>query len=240
MRAFLLHLLCSAVLALFAIGLVFWVWYPAPLDQAVGVGNIFLLLLFVDVVLGPLLTLLVFNVAKKSLRFDLAVIVVLQLSAFAYGMAMVAEGRPVWLVFSVDRFDVVRANEFDRRYLAQARPEYRQPSWLGPQWVAAPLPKDIEQRNTLTFEAAFAGLDLPQRADLYRPLVESAAEIQRKAQALDTLHQYNTPAVVAAVRARFPQADAWLPLMSRSRAMTVLLRRETAEVVAVVELTPWK
>lgn len=239
LRAFLLHLFCSAALAMLAVLLVFRLWYPSPLDQAVGVASIFLLLLFVDVILGPVLTLIVFKVAKKSLRFDLTVIVLLQLAAFGYGMAFVMEGRPVWLVFSVDRFEVVRANEYDRRHLDLARPEYRQPSWLGPQWVAAAMPTDIEKRNTLTFEAAFAGLDLQHRVDFYQPLTASAAEIRAKAKNMDALLEFNTPAAVASVRARFPQADAWLPLMSRVQPMTVLLRRETAEVLAVVDLTPW-
>lgn len=129
LKAFLYHLLGSTIIAFFVIGLVFFVWYPSPLHSATGVTAIFLLLLIVDVVLGPLLTLLVFKPGKKSLAFDLSVIILLQLSALTYGLYTVAEGRPAWLVFSVDRFELVRVNEIDNRNLANALPEYQKPAW---------------------------------------------------------------------------------------------------------------
>ena len=117
LKAFFLHLSLSAVIALLALLLVFGLWYPAPLHTAVGVTHIFLLLLLIDVVLGPLLTLLVYKAGKKTLVFDLAVIAVLQLSALGYGLWTVAEGRPAWLVFNADRFDLVRVLDIDARKL---------------------------------------------------------------------------------------------------------------------------
>lgn len=64
-QAFALHLAISALIALAVIGLVFFIWYPAPLASATGVTRIFLLLLAVDVILGPSLTLLVNKPGKK-------------------------------------------------------------------------------------------------------------------------------------------------------------------------------
>ena len=238
-RAFLVHLTCSAAMALVALCLVFLVWYPAPLHSAVGVTGIFLLLLGVDVILGPVLTLIVYRQGKKTLRFDLTCIVVVQLLAFAYGMYTVAEGRPVWLVFAADRFDLVRANEIDERALTKTRKEYQNPSWFGPQWVAARLPQGSDERNRLTLEAAIAGVDMPQRPDLYAPLQEEAQRIREKSFPLEKLLRYNPPEAVVATRARWPQADAWLPMMSRAKPVTVLLNKKSAEVVAVVDLKPW-
>ena len=53
-RAFSWHLSASALVALLTLLLVFFVWYPSPLHEAVGVTHILLLLLAVDVTLGPL------------------------------------------------------------------------------------------------------------------------------------------------------------------------------------------
>ena len=50
------------------------VWYPQPYFAAMGGATLILLLIGVDVVIGPLITLIVFDPKKKSLRFDLAVI----------------------------------------------------------------------------------------------------------------------------------------------------------------------
>ena len=94
--AFLLHLLISGVIGLIAVCIVFFVWYPDPLQDAVGVTEIFLILLSVDIVIGPLLTLLVYKPGKPSLKFDLSVIALLQLVALCYGMNTVFQGRPAF------------------------------------------------------------------------------------------------------------------------------------------------
>jgi len=65
---FLGHLAISIAIALFFIALVFFVWYPAPLAKAVGVTQIFLMLIAIDVIIGPFLTLLVYKEGKKTLK----------------------------------------------------------------------------------------------------------------------------------------------------------------------------
>lgn len=226
-------------MVLLALVLVFGVWYPAPLHQAVGVAGVFILMLGVDVAIGPMLTFVVFKPGKKTLKFDLATIVTLQLLAFGYGLWIVAEGRPAWLVFNVDRFDLVQAYEIDASRPEKVAPEYRHAPWLGPAWVAGRMPDDVQERNTLTFESVFAGVDIPQRPDLYQPLAVEAERLRSKARPLDDLLRYNSPAAVQAVRERWTAADAWLPLMSKVQPVTVLLRKDRAEVVAVVALNPW-
>lgn len=239
LKAFLIHFGGSLLLALAALALVYGLWYPPPLAAAVGVTAIFLIVLGVDVCIGPLLTFVVYKPGKKSLRFDLAVILLAQLIAFAYGVWTVAEGRPAWLVFNVDRFDLVRALDLDDRYLGKAAREYRQAPWLGPRRVSARIPTDVEARNQLLFEATMAAVDLPQRPDLYRPLADEAATMRAKAQPLDALLPFNSKAALDAAKARWPQADAWLPLMANVQPMVVLLKKDNAEVIAVVNLRPW-
>lgn len=239
-KAFLVHLATSAVIALLVVLLVFRLWYPAPLHTALGVTHIFLLLLLVDVVLGPLLTLLVYKVGKRTLVFDLAVIACLQLSALGYGLWTVAEGRPAWLVFNADRFDLVQVVDIDGQQSQNARPEYRSAPWTGPQWVGAATPEDIKQRNALVFESVMGGSDMPQRPNLYRPLTEMTEQLRGRALPLQALLSYNAEEQVRNALAAWPEANAWLPLMARVKPMVVLLNSERAEVVAVVDLRPWK
>lgn len=168
LKAFLLHLAASALVALLALLLVFKLWYPAPLHAALGVTHILLLLLLIDVVLGPLLTLLIYKVGKKTLVMDLTIIAALQLAALGYGLWTVAEGRPDWIVYNVDRFDVVTAVDIDTRQLDEARTQYRNaPPRTGPQWVGALKPYDPEQSNNILFEAVQGGSDIAQRPNLY-------------------------------------------------------------------------
>src|SRR5688572_1629501 len=85
--------------------LVYFLWFPGPLFRGAGGRDLFLVLAMVDVTLGPLITLLIFRPGKRGLKFDLAVIALIQVAALAYGTHVVFEARPVWTVFLKDRFD---------------------------------------------------------------------------------------------------------------------------------------
>lgn len=113
-KFFLTHLTISILISLFILAWVFWVWYPESLAKAVGVTHIFLMLLVVDMIIGPLLGLIVYKEGKNTLKFDLSVIFLIQISALIYGVYAIAQGRPVWIVYNVDRFDLVRNNEVIR------------------------------------------------------------------------------------------------------------------------------
>lgn len=237
-KAFLLHIALSSVIAVCVLLLVFGLWYPAPLHTAVGVTHIFLLLLAVDLILGPLLTLLVYNPGKKTLVLDLSIIVFLQISALGYGLWTVAEGRPAWLVYNVDRVDLVRVLDIDPRKLDRAQPEYRSPSWFGPRWVSAVLPSDNAERNELMFEAVSGGSDLPQHPSFYRSFSDARAAIQSRSRPLAELQGFNPAERVQAVTEQWPEASGWLPLMADT-PMVVLLYKESVQVLAIVDLRPW-
>jgi len=239
LRAAAVHLLLSAIVAVLVLLLVFQVWYPSPMSTAVGVTQIFLIIVLVDVMMGPFLTGVVYKKGKKSLKFDLTVIVALQIGALLYGLFTVFEGRPAWVVFNVDRFDLVRVLDLDERDKETIPQEYRNPPITGPRWVAAMQPDDEEARQTILFEAVFAGLDLPQRPHLYQPLANAEASIRKQAKELAALNEFNRPEAVSRVLKRWPEADAWLPMRAHARSMVVLIHRETAQVVAVVDLAPW-
>ena len=125
-KASALHLGLSAAIGLSVIALMLAVWYPQPYFAAMGGDTLILILIGVDVVIGPVITLIVFDPKKKSLKFDLAVIALLQLAALAYGCHVMFEARPVYNVFVVDRFEVVAANQVDDESLAKVTaPEFR-------------------------------------------------------------------------------------------------------------------
>ncbi len=197
------------------------------------------MLLIIDVILGPLLTLLVYKPGKKTLVMDLTVIACLQIAALAYGLHSVADGRPAWIAFAVDRFELVRVLDIDERKLEQADLAYRQPSLLGPQWVTASNPADSDERNDLILESVFGGADLAQRPNLYQPLNTQKDAIAQRVLALSKLSEFNTAEHVNALLAQHPRADAWLPLRANNQDMVVLMHKASAEVVAIVDLRPW-
>lgn len=234
------HLAISMGIALAIIAWVFLVWYPQPLAQAVGVTHIFLMMVVVDVVLGPVLGFLVYKEGKKTLKFDLTVIILIQLSALVYGLFSIAQGRPAWLVYSVDRFELVRQNEIIDANSQKAQALFKHPSWLKPQFSAVELAKDAKQRNEDMFTEVVGGISLAQRPERYVVLVQVKLQIQQRAQNLKELEKYNSKQQVKTVLKKYPSADAWVPLKANAIDMVVLMNKRSAQVVEIVNLRPWK
>ena len=240
LKFFLSHLFISFLIALLVIGLVFFIWYPSPLATAVGVTHIFLMLLVIDVILGPLLGLLVYKEGKKTLKFDLSVIILIQIAALCYGVFSIEQGRPAWLVYNVDRFELVRKNEIVDTNIQHAQPQFQKPSWFKPQYVATEFAKDTQQRNDEMFAEVFSGISISQRPERYVELTQAKTQIQQRAQNLELLKQFNDQQSVQKILAKYPQADAFVPLKATAVDMTVLINKEKGEVVKIVDLRPWK
>ena len=239
-KFFLSHFFISLLISLLVVGLVFVVWYPEPLAKATGVTHIFLMLLVIDVILGPFLSLLVYKEGKKSLKFDLTVIILIQLSALCYGVYSIAEGRPAWLVYNVDRFELVRNNEIIDDHIQNAQKQYQQPPWLKPRFVAIEFAKDIRQRNDDMFTEVLGGVSIAQKPERYVELSTVKNQIQQRAQRLDVLDNFNNQQQVAKILSQYPQANAWLPLKANVVDMVVLINKDKAEVVKIVDLRPWQ
>lgn len=236
---FIKHLTLSFIVALVLLGLIFYCWYPTPLAKAVGVTHIILMLFAIDIIIGPLLGLLVYKEHKKTLKFDLSVIILIQIAALCYGVYSIEQGRPVWLVYNVDRFELVRKNELVDTNIQQAQPQFQKPSWFKPQYVATEFAKDIQQRNDEMFAEVLGGISIAQRPERYVELTQAKNQIQQRALPLVELQQYNPKTDVEKILAKYPKADTWLPLKANAVDMVVLLNKETAEVIKIVDLRPW-
>ena len=240
LKFFFSHLSISFLIALLVIGLVFFVWYPAPLAKAVGVTNIFLMMLAIDVIVGPILGWLVYQEGKKTLKFDLSVIILIQIAALCYGIFSIEQGRPAWLVYNVDRFELVRKNELVDTNIQQAQPQFQKPSWFKPQYVATEFAKDIQQRNDEMFAEVLGGISIAQRPERYVELTQVTTQIQQRALPLKELEQYNPKTDVEKTLAKYPKADAWLPLKANAIDMVVLVNKESASIIKIVDLRPWE
>ena len=238
-KFFLSHLSISFLIALLVVGLVFFIWYESPLATAVGVTHILLMLLVVDVVLGPLLGLLVYKDGKKTLKFDLSVIIIIQIAAFCYGVYSIEQGRPAWLVYNVDRFELVRKNDIILENIDQAQPQFQHISWASPQFAAVKLAVSAQQRQDDMFTAVLGGVSLAQQPERYVEIEKVKSKIQQHAQDLALLSQYNDKALVKKILVQYSQANAFVPLKANAIDMTVLINKDTAEIVKIVDLRPW-
>lgn len=84
--------------------LVYFCWYPQPLFSIDAGWQGMRILAFVDFVLGPCITLVIFNPKKKELFKDLAIIALIQVSALSYGTYHVYQSRPAIVVYADNQF----------------------------------------------------------------------------------------------------------------------------------------
>lgn len=239
-KFFLGHFSISCFIAFTIMVWVFFVWYPSPLAKAVGVTYIFLMMLAIDVIVGPILGLLVYKEGKKSLKFDLSVIILIQIAALCYGVYSIAQGRPVWIAFNVDRFELVRKNEIITDHIEQALPKFQHSSWFKPQWVGVEFAKDANVRSDDLFAEALGGISIAQKPERYVDLSKTTTQLKQRAKSLDMLKQYNDAKHVDAILSKYPQATGFVPLKANAVDMTVLINKEKGEVVKIVDLRPWK
>lgn len=115
-----LHLAITvmALAAVFAV--VRTLWYPRPLLAADGGWQAFGLLAGASLVLGPLLTLVVFRSGKKRLRMDLALVVAAQVTAFAFCTHLLYLRRIQMVVYSPGAFHAL-----DQAHIALIGPKGR-------------------------------------------------------------------------------------------------------------------
>lgn len=137
-KAALIHFLGGVAVAALAAGLIFGLWFPYPYNVILGGNTLFLLLCGVDVVCGPILTLVLYSPTKRRAKWllDIGLILLVQFSALVYGLHSIALTRPVWLAFEGDRLRIVKAVEVHGQYLPQAPPGLTALPWTGPRLIA--------------------------------------------------------------------------------------------------------
>ena len=169
MQAGSVHLLASLVVAAFAAALVFLLWYPYPYPDLAGGRELFILVVAVDVICGPLLTLVIFNRTKSRVELmrDLGFIVAIQLAALAYGIFTVWQVRPLFLVMEVERFKVIIAADVDATALSTLPTSLKPSIFLGPQVVALRAPNNLQERNKVLLESVQGGRDYAERPEFY-------------------------------------------------------------------------
>jgi hypothetical protein len=215
------------------------VWYPPPFFEAAGGNDLALILIGVDVVIGPLLTWIVFKPGKWGLKFDLVAIAAFQLAALLYGAHIIYLARPAFIVFVKDRFEVVHAVELQPERLAEARfEEFRKPPLTGPMLVGGAWPTSQAERQML-LDANLAGEDLHHFPKYYVPYADSRQEILAKADRLARVREIEPSAAriidewLAGSGVR-EQDVLHLRLRARHAWVAVLIDRQTVQPVKML------
>ncbi len=224
------HLLLSVVLASLFAMVVLGIWYPYPYRELSGGRALFLWIISVDVICGPLMTLILFNPKKsqRELWLDLGLVAALQLSALAYGTWTAWQARPMFLALEVDRFKVVMSADIDHKALEELPPLLAPPLFGGIKTVALRPPKSVEEKNKVLFESIQSGRDYAERPEFYIPYEGDAAlkSLERAKNLDDFFARYPDQRISAESIAekRFSKLSDWkyLPVVGRQDWIALL------------------
>lgn len=241
-RAFLIHLSISATIVAIVFALIFFVWYPYPYFEIVGAGSILKILIGVDLVAGPVLTLILYKPGKPGLLFDLSFIAVIQLAALIYGTTIIYQERPYFVVFAVDRFEVLAYTEIDPDAIPNAA--LREKPLVGPIMAVAVFPESEKERQAL-LNSVFAGKpDIERRPEYWDLYANHFASIVERAIPLTKLADQLPDArdkINAFIRSRTDVDELiGIPVVGKKGVFNLVLNKTTQRPVGVIDFDLWE
>jgi len=243
LKAATVHFLFSAALVTVVLLLCSIFWFPGALFWAAGMATLMVLIVAVDLVLGPLLTAVVYQRGKRTLRFDLAVIASIQLAALFYGVYALYGARPAYIVFTMDRFEAVAALDIEVERPEFLASDFNRVPLTGPELVAARMPADKVERYKITMAKVTTGIGLAAMTEHYVPAVDKEILSNIKnAKDISDLGKFNDPDRVKAVLSQTTvpaQNLSYFPLVAKDSDLTVLIDNKTGSIVEIVDLRPW-
>jgi len=240
-RAFLTHLAISASVVGAALAIIFFVWYPAPYFQVAGAWNVVKVLVTVDMIVGPLMTLMLFRSGKPGLLFDLSVIALIQVTALGYGLTVIYSERPYFVVFAVDRFEVLARKDVDESTITDDR--LRQKAWAEPIYVAATLPDTLEAQQQLINDILDGKPDIERRPEFWSPYAEHTGEVMEKATPLAELGRERPDATKYTNHIIAAHEDgerlSGVPVIGKHGVYVLVIEPEHKKPVGLIPIDPW-
>ena len=239
-----IHFMVTLTVGAIAAALIFLVWFPDPLQTMIGGTGLFMLVVGCDLVLGPLLSLVIYDSRKsrRALIFDYAVVGTVQIAALVYGVTIVSGTRPVYVAFSLDRLEIVSAGDINEKELAAARNAvYRTLPISGPRYVGIQIPES--EHNDALFEA-LDGNEEQFRPKFYVPYETQLEAIRTRAKPIEALAQKNPaskPLLEAAMRDVSIPAERvrWLPVHYGDKFWTALIDYDDGKPVTYFDFDPY-
>jgi hypothetical protein len=242
-KAFGLHLLASSTILSLILGSLYLGWYRWPGWLLTDVSHVVMVMVGVDVVLGPLLTFIIARSTKprRELTRDIAIIVAVQLCALIYGSASLWNGRPLYYAFSENVLQLVQAYDIDSAEAARGRaenPEFA-PHWYSlPRWIWAPLPQNPNESQSIVRSAITGGDDVISMPRYFKPWEQGLSALRKQLKQVDDL-AYFARSEKKLIKERMRQAGFAtdqpnaMPLTGRGHPMVAVFDPAAAKIIAI-------
>jgi hypothetical protein len=241
LKASLVHLTISALIVISFLIFVRSYWYPEPFFGISGLMAILVTIVVVDLILGPLLTFVVYKPQKPTLKFDLAVIAAIQIAALSYGAYTVYQAHPLYITYAIDRFSPINTSEVNP---ANAKfDELKKSKLTGPTLVYLQKPTDRAEMARITTELLSGKADLDARTEYYLPLHSKIDEILARSLNIDnyTKDPDNKAKLDIFLKKHGSNVTdyAFLPLVGKEKDVLWAFSRKTKKPVDIIEISPW-
>lgn len=173
-HAFAIHIAISLIIFFTLLAIIIFLWFPGVLIEMGGYQGI-KIIAGVDIVLGPLLTLIVFNHKKKSLKFDLTVIASIQIAALIAGIYLTYQQRPLIQLFADDGLYIYTQSDFTQFNINLTELDHLESSY--PIKAYLDQPNNPDQITQIKKISAFLGTPLTLNPNLYKNLNASKKTI---------------------------------------------------------------
>jgi len=240
--AFGLHICASACALTLILGGMYLGWYRWPGWYLSGVLHVVGIVVLVDLVIGPTLTLVIANPGKprRELARDLGMIVCVQLIALIYGAATLWQGRPLYYTFSADRLEIVQASDIESDEIARAQRENPSlaPHWYStPCWIWAPLPDNPDEAAKIATGTVFGGKDITDLPHYFKPWAQGLPKLREQLLPVDHI-KYLSKAEKQSLRERIaaqgfrPNDHNALIMWGGSRRLVAIVEPKTLQIRA--------
>jgi hypothetical protein len=218
-------------------------WYPYPFWEFGKSGKFALSLILAAGFAGPALTWVVYKKGKWGLRFDLWVIAIVQLAAMAWGMLSLYQNRPFWMVYTVDRFEVLSMRDIDLGWVTD--PQFLDKPFIGPLLIFANMPADPVAYQKLLREIMFEGKpDLQFRPEFWSLYTERKEIALQKSRPLLELRETRpgwSEAIDSLVKKHGGDISLlkFAPTLQKDGQFTAILDAQSGDVIEAIKIDPW-
>jgi hypothetical protein len=245
LKAFSLHLLSSATVLTLILGCLYFGWYRWPGWYLTDVTRVVLVMVCVDVVLGPTLTLIIASQKKsrRELTRDIGIIIVVQLCALTYGSVSLWSGRPLYYAFSENVLQLVQAYDIDANEAKLGREQNPAlaPHWYSlPRWIWAPLPQDPAEREKILGAAISGGDDVISMPRYFKRWEDGLPFLRKQLKRVDDVTYFakgEKKALKDEMKAAGMADDQLdtIPLTGRSHPLLAVIEPTSLKIVAVLK-----
>ena len=242
-QAFAIHLLISAAILGSFLTFVYLVWYPQPFFVIEGLENIIWVLIGVDIVLGPALTLIVYNTDKPELKRDLLIIVLIQIIGFGYGAQTMYTERPYFaVIYDSVYFNVLAASQI--KNLLEVKDDLAPSFFSGPQYVSAKQPKSKEALKKILEEMKQGAPSIGENPKYFKPLkgrLNSKWEYSLNLE--DLAYNEANRAIIDGFKQQYGEKVhqfRYFPISGKFTVRIIVIDKDAEEVIDSIDINPTK